>query len=113
VSTAGSGPAADLLGDALYAVLVWVLAALLAPRAGAGRVTAVAIAVCVVVETAQLTGGPAAASAAWAPLRYVLGTTFAAADLAAYAVGAVAAGLVAAVARRGSGDRGPSVGGRR
>ncbi len=112
VSTAGSGPVADLAGDALYAVLVWVLAALAAPRCGVVRVTAVAIGVCTLVELAQLTDGPATASAAWWPLRYVLGTTFAAADLAAYAAGAVAAGVAATIARHRE-QRAVLVGGRR
>ncbi|GAA2726753.1 DUF2809 domain-containing protein [Cellulomonas aerilata] len=95
VSTAGSGPLADALGDALYAALVWVLLALVLPRWGAPAVTLTAITVCWGIELAQLTGLPAAATAAWAPARYVLGTTFTPSDLVAYAVGAVAAGVAA------------------
>ena len=100
VSTAGRGPVADLAGDALYAALVWVVLALLAPRRGLPALTSSAVAICTVIELAQLTGVPAAATAAWWPARFVLGTTFAWPDLAAYAVGAVAAGCAAGAVRR-------------
>jgi Protein of unknown function (DUF2809) len=99
VSGVGSGPFADALGDALYAALVWVVLAFVAVRRSAPVVTVAAVAVCVAVELAQLTGVPAALAAAWAPSRYLLGTTFAAPDLLAYAVGAVAAGTVASMTR--------------
>jgi hypothetical protein len=101
VSRVGSGPLADPLGDALYAALVWVALAFVAVRRSAPAVTVAAVAVCVAVELAQLTGVPAALTAAWAPARYLLGTTFAAPDLVAYAVGAVAAGAVASMTRAG------------
>jgi hypothetical protein len=84
-----------VLGDAMYAALVWVVVAFWAPRVRPSVVTAVAFAVCAVVELAQLTGVPAAVTAAWAPARYLLGATFAAPDLLAYAAGALGAGMVA------------------
>ena len=95
VSTRGTGAVADLTGDALYAALVWVVLALLAPGRGVVLPTVGAVVLCTCVELAQLTGLPAAVTAVWWPVRYVLGTTFAPADLAAYVVGAVAAGAVA------------------
>jgi len=92
-----SGPA----GDALYAVLVYVLVGALAVRVRPWALAAVAWALSAAVELAQLTGVPAAVVALWDPARWVLGTTFHAPDLASYAVGAVLAALVdTAVARR-------------
>jgi hypothetical protein len=102
VSGVGDGPVADLMGDALYAALVWVVVAFLAVRWPASVVTVIAFAVCAAVETAQLTGVPAEVTSAWPPARYLLGTTFAAPDLVAYAAGAVAAG---AMGRRRVGAR--------
>ena len=54
----------------------------------AGTVAVVAFALCALVELAQLTGIPAAVVDAVPVARYALGTTFAAVDLLAYAVGA-------------------------
>ncbi len=95
------GALGDLAGGVLYAVLVTLLVALVAPRARPATLGAVALAVCTTVELAQLTGVPATLVDAAPPLRYLLGTTFHAPDLAAYAVGAAAAagGLAAAGAR--------------
>lgn len=92
------GAVGDLAGGVLYAALVTLLVALAAPRARPATLGAVALAICVAVELAQLTGVPAQVVDAVPPLRYVLGTTFHAPDLAAYAVGAAAAagGLAAA-----------------
>lgn len=97
VSTRGTGPLADALGDTLYAVMVILGLALVLPRPRL-VVAALGLAWCWAVELAQLTGLPAAAVAAWPPLRFVLGTTFQAVDLVAYVVGAVAAvGLLSAL----------------
>lgn len=93
------GALGDLVGGVLYAVLVTLLAAIVAPRARPTMLGVVALAVCVAVELAQLTDGPAAAADAVPALRYVLGTTFAAPDLAAYAVGVAMAAGGLAVAR--------------
>lgn len=92
------GAVGDLAGGVLYAVLVTLLVALVAPRARPVTLGVVALAVCAAVELVQLTGVPAQVVDVVPPLRYVLGTTFHAPDLAAYAVGAVAAtgGLAAA-----------------
>jgi hypothetical protein len=81
-------------GDGLYAVLIYLLVALVAPRCRAGVVAAVAFVVCAVIELAQLTGLSATAVEAVPPLRYVLGTTFQATALVSYALGAALAAVV-------------------
>lgn len=88
------GPLADKVGDVLYAALVYALLVVVAPRARRWAVAAVAFGVCALVELAQLTGIPAAAVAAVPAARYVLGTTFVALDLVAYAVGVALAAFV-------------------
>lgn len=87
-------PLADPAGDALYAAFVYALLVVVAPRARAGTVAVVAFALCVLVELAQLTGVPAAVVDAVPVARYALGTTFAAVDLLAYAMGAALGWLV-------------------
>ena len=105
VRALGSGPGLDAIakpaGDALYAVLVVVLVAFVRPTARTWVVAAVAWAVCAAIELGQLTGVPAHLTEAWWPARLVLGTTFHAPDLVAYAIGvALAAGADAWVGRR-------------
>ena len=100
LATRRDGLVWDLVGSALYAALVHVLLALVAPRARSALVGLVAFAVCVVVELAQLTPVPAALAAAFPPAALVLGTTFAAQDLPAYAVGAALAATADHVLRR-------------
>lgn len=103
VTRVAHGAAAGAVGDALYAALVYVLVALAAPRSGARLVGGVALATCLAVELAQLSGAPAAAVSAWAPLRYVLGTTFQWTDLVAYAGGVLVAAGIDGRSRRPSG----------
>lgn len=99
---AWTGPA----GDGLYAVLVYLLLAFLAPRARSVGVAAAAFLVCAGIELFQLTGVPAQLAQEWPPTAWVLGVGFSAADLVAYAVGAVAAALVdSALRRAGAGRR--------
>jgi hypothetical protein len=85
------GPAADFLADALYAVLVYVVLCFAAPRFPGLPLAVVAWGICALIELSQLTGVPAALAEAFPPVRLVLGTTFVAVDLVAYAVGVVAA----------------------
>jgi hypothetical protein len=101
VTRVGHGPVAGAVGDGLFAGLVYLLVALVAPRARVVVVGAIACGLCVVIELLQLTGIPAAATQVWGPARYVLGTTFQAVDLVAYAVGAA---VGAAADRAVSGD---------
>lgn len=104
-----AGPWGDPVGDALYAVLVYVLVLLVAPRTGPVRAAAIATAVCVAVELLQLTGLPAAVVRGVPAARYVLGTTFAAVDLVVYALAATVAVLTdRAVSRRAPSRGGPS-----
>lgn len=106
----GAGAAADVLGDALYAVLVLLLVSLAAPRWSLRRRAVAAVVLCWVVEVAQATGVPALLVDRWRPAAFVLGTTFAWRDLAAYAAGVGLAVLVmAACSRVGSGPVRPAV----
>ncbi|GCD19232.1 DUF2809 domain-containing protein [Cellulomonas algicola] len=94
VATRATGPVADPTGDALYAALVYVLVLLVGPRVAPWRAGAVATAVCVAVELAQLTGAPAALVQAVPVSRFVVGTTFVPVDLLAYGLGAALATVV-------------------
>jgi hypothetical protein len=80
---AWTGPA----GDGLYAVLIYLLLALLIPAKPRVLIAAAALTACVLIELLQLTGLPSVLGAAWPPVRLVLGTTFGVADLMAYAAG--------------------------
>jgi len=100
------GAAADVLGDALYAVLVTLLVSLAVPGRPLRLRAVVAVACCWAVEAAQATGAPAAAVAAWPPAALVLGTTFAWRDLAAYAAGVGVTVLVMRAASRVGGGPG-------
>lgn len=87
-------PAADPVGDALYAAFVFTLLVVAAPRARSATLAAITFGICAAVELAQLTGVPAAIVDAVPVARYALGTTFVAVDLLAYAVGAGLAWVV-------------------
>ena len=101
-SGAWTGP----VGDALYAVLVYLLISFALPRRSPLTVGILAVAVCVGVELFQLTGLPAAWAQALPPTRLLLGTTFTPGDLPLYALGgAAAAALDAAAGRAGRSAR--------
>ena len=85
----GEGAAADPAADALYAVLIYLLVALLRPRLHSVLVGAVALAFCVAIELFQLTGVPQMLSDVTPLARLVFGTTFVPADLLSYAAGVV------------------------
>lgn len=95
-AAAWTGP----LGDGLYAVLAYLLIAVLAPRVRSRAVAATAFGICAAVELFQLTGVPAALGQAFPPARLVLGTGFAATDLPLYLAGVVVAGAADAALRR-------------
>ncbi|WP_275001944.1 DUF2809 domain-containing protein [Promicromonospora iranensis] len=82
------GDLAKYAGDALYALLIFWLVLVVAPRTRASTAAAVAFGVSVAVELFQLTGVPAELGAHSTLARMVLGTTFNAPDLPFYAVGA-------------------------
>lgn len=101
VVSRGAGLPADLAGGVLYAALVHLLVLLVAPRVRVLVASGTALGLCVAVELAQLTPLPAAVGAAWPPAAYVLGSTFVATDLLAYAGGvAVVTAVDALVDRR-------------
>jgi Protein of unknown function (DUF2809) len=94
VSRLWHGPVSGVVGDGLYAVMVYLLVAFVVPKARAATVGGVAFGLCVMIELTQLTGVSAAVVQVWWPARYVLGTTFQAVDLVAYAVGALSAAVL-------------------
>ncbi|MDF2919445.1 MAG: hypothetical protein K0S70_3662 [Microbacterium sp.] len=92
--------ATDIAGDALYAVLIYVLVVAVAPGAATVVVAAVAGGWCIAVELLQLTDLPALAAAVFPPAVLVLGTVFDARDLVVYVVTIVIAGALDAGWRR-------------
>lgn len=100
VRAGSDGPFAKIAGVVLYAVLVYELIVLLAPRLAVATVAGWALAICWAVEFAQLTGGPATLSAASPLLRLVFGTTFSVWDLPSYTLGVLVAVLTDRVSRR-------------
>ncbi|MFI6453331.1 DUF2809 domain-containing protein [Streptosporangium amethystogenes] len=87
-------------GDALYTVLVYALIVLVWPRITPARAALGALAFSWAVELAQLTPVPAALSEVSVVARLVLGSTFGAADLVAYAAGAALTASAHALLRR-------------
>lgn len=80
----------SLVADALYTVLIYLVLALIAPAAGKVKLAVAAFAASALVELTQLTGIPHQLAQDFPPSRLILGTTFSALDLAAYAAGAAA-----------------------
>lgn len=91
-------------GDALYAVLVFLLVSLIAPRAPLLLTAGAALTFCWGIELLQLTGVSAVLSRAVPGAYLVLGSTFQTIDLLAYAVGVGAAAGVDALSRRAAGS---------
>lgn len=91
------------LGDALYAVLIYLLLALARPTARPVALGASAFGISLAVELFQLTGVPARAPRVVA---MVLGTTFAWHDVACYAIGSAAVAVVHRAASRARVSRG-------
>ena len=88
------GDPAKYVGDALYALLIFWLVLVVAPRTRGHVAAVVAFGISVAVELFQLTSVPAALGAHSALARLVLGTTFNAPDLPFYAVGAAVGWLL-------------------
>lgn len=84
----------DGTGGMLYAVLVYLLVAFCAPGLHPATVAAAGWILCCGVELLQLTSIPQDLAAVFPPMRLLLGTTFVAWDLLAYAGGAALALLV-------------------
>ncbi|NUT21165.1 MAG: DUF2809 domain-containing protein [Hamadaea sp.] len=99
-----AGAFAKYAGVALYAVLVYFLVLVVAPRVRPLTAAVVALGFCWAVEFFQLTPIPAELSDRSTVARLVLGSTFNAPDLLWYAVGiGLAALLHRSVVRRGGG----------
>lgn len=96
----GSGPLADSAGDALYAVMVYLVVGVALPRTGVVFVAMIAAGICAVIEVFQLTGLPAAWAQSFWPVRLVLGVRFDPRDLIFYALGACAAASLDVAIRR-------------
>ncbi|KDN88042.1 DUF2809 domain-containing protein [Kitasatospora cheerisanensis] len=92
--------AGALLGGALYTALLYTLLMAAAPRLRPPTAGAVALAAGWAVELFQLTGVPESLGARSRAARLILGTTFDASDLPAYALGALAAAALHHTARR-------------
>jgi len=92
--------AGNFVADALYAVMLFVVLLFVFVRTSGWWIALVTFALCVGIELLQLTGLPASLAAVFPPARLLLGTTFAAIDLVAYLIGALAAALVYTWRRR-------------
>ena len=91
----------DVLGDALWAAMIFWLVSAVAPAARLGVRTASALAICMAVELGQLVSHPLLNAARRTTIGHlVLGTDFDARDLVAYAAGGLSAALLAFLARR-------------
>jgi hypothetical protein len=97
---AGAPFVAKYGGVALWSVMAYVAILLLAPRLSVPRAALIALTVSFAVELAQLSPIPAALSSRHVVLRLLLGTTFSAYDLPAYAVGVALAAAAHSIARR-------------
>ena len=91
----------DVLGDALWAMMIaWWVGALAPHRSPVARAGA-ALAICVVVETSQLVNTPALDTLRNLPGGHlILGSGFDPRDFGAYALGVVAAAMLELGARR-------------
>jgi hypothetical protein len=92
--------AGNFVADALYAVMLFVVLSFVFVRTSGWLNALVTFLLCLGIELLQLTGLPASLAEVFPPARLVLGTTFAAIDLVAYLVGALAAALVITWRRR-------------
>ncbi len=88
-----AGNVANLISDALYTVLVYLVLAFILPRTKQGWLALAAFGISAAIELSQLTGVPAQLAVSFPPSRLIFGTTFSALDLVAYAAGAAAAWL--------------------
>ena len=88
------GVASDVAGDALYALLSYLIVVVVAPRARPTVVATSAGSLCVAIELFQLTGLPAAWAVTFPPIALVLGTGFDARDIVVYLVAVTGAAFV-------------------
>ncbi len=88
------GAASDVAGDGLYAILIYLIVVVLAPRARPAVAAVVAGLLCVGIELFQLTGLPVAWAATFPPIALVLGTGFDARDIVVYLVAVAGAAFM-------------------
>ena len=85
----------DVLGDVLWAAMIYWLLAFIAPGAHRAWLTAAAIAICFAVEFSQLLEHPALSAARSSLIGHLmLGSDYDTRDLFAYSAGVIAASLV-------------------
>lgn len=97
----GEGDRGDIAGDALYAVLIYLLWVFALPRRPRSLVAALAIIFCSAVELLQLTDVPERAAAVFPPAVLILGAEFDQRDLLVYAFTIILVMLIdVAVSRR-------------
>lgn len=94
VHFAALGTVGDLVADALYAIMVFLLLSIVFVRQSGWQVAVAAIVFCAGVELLQLTSLPSTLGDQFPPIRLVLGTTFSALDIVAYVLGVVTATVV-------------------
>ena len=94
VRFATTGIVADFVGDALYAVLAYLIVSFIFVRRTSRQIAIIAVLFCAAIEFLQLTGLPGALAEVFPPSRYLLGTTFSTLDLVAYIVGVLTAAAV-------------------
>lgn len=94
------GTFGDIAGDALYAVLIYLLVVFVRPRARLWQSAIAAFVICGGIELFQLTGLPRAWAAEFAPVALVLGTGFDARDILVYAIAVATASVLDALSSR-------------
>lgn len=95
LSSGGSAVVRDVVGDALWAAMMFWLVSVVRPAASTITRVAVAIGICFLVETSQLYHAPWIDAIRSRTLGHLLlGSGFDPRDLVAYTAGAVAAGLL-------------------
>jgi len=94
-----AGLLAKVLGVMLWATLIYVLTVFVAPHVSVARATVVALCISFVVETAQLTPGPAWLSEKHVLFQLVFGTIFSVWDLPMYAGGVLLGAFIHRAAR--------------
>ncbi|MFJ4037994.1 DUF2809 domain-containing protein [Microbacterium sp. NPDC090007] len=94
------GVAADVAGDALYAVAVYGALVILLPRTRPAAVATIAAGWSVAVELFQATGVPARLASDVPPVALVLGTGFDPRDLLVYPAAAVVTAVIDEAIRR-------------
>ncbi|WP_282847860.1 DUF2809 domain-containing protein [Microbacterium oxydans] len=107
IHRSAGGVVGDIIGDALYAVLIYLLVALIAVRWRPLAPALVAFVFCAGVELFQLTGIPREWASVLPPIRLVLGSGFDGRDIAVYAVAIAMAAFVDLAFSRAAADARP------